>query len=208
MFARLGIALLCAGTPALPALAADREPENGWDASARLGASFMQEGLSAYPNQERPPYRFAYHDSTAWSVAGAYRFLPRWRAELELAWRSHRTADNVTGRLDTIALIGNVYFDLPRRGSWTPYLGAGIGNAWIKLRDYRVDDAPLVDNRARALAWQWTGGVRYDIAERWQLTLDYRRFVTTDPLVTDRAGDILETSVRSRAVMLGIARQL
>ncbi len=195
---------LCVLGAAAPAFCADPTIEKGWVVSARAGLADMQESISGYPNQDRIPYRFTYEKGPAWSLAASYRASPRWRGELELTGRHHRVAGADSGRLDVLALMGNVYFDLRSAADWSPYIGAGVGVAWMRFDDYQVNGAPLLDGRAHARAWQGIAGLRYRLDSRWQATLDYRYFRTTDPLIADREGNVLETSIINHAIMLGI----
>lgn len=195
-------------------LAASAEPaaENRWSASLRLGPARMQDSITGFPNQDRPPYEFGYDGGIAWSLAGGFRFNPHVRVELEMTGRDHALAtstpagSDADGRLAVRALMANAYWDFASHGAWQPYLGVGVGVAGIGLDGYRVNGAPLVDDRERATAFQAIAGVRYRIDEHWHLSADYRYFRTSDPLMNSVAGDVMETSIRSHAIMLGVTR--
>jgi len=193
---------------------ADQPSASHWYVSLHTGVAYMQESLTGFPNQDRPPYEFGYDPGAAWSLAGGYRLGRHWRLELEATGRNHRlrssspAGSEADGRLQVSAAMTNVYRDFEPFGAWRPYVGLGLGLADVGLKGYRINGAPLVDDRERAVALQAIGGIRYDIDERWSLTADYRYFRTSNPLMNSAAGDVLETSIRSHAIMFGATRAL
>jgi opacity protein-like surface antigen len=193
---------------------ADQPSVSPWYASLATGVAHLQDSLTGFPNQDRLPYEFGYETGIAWSLAGGYRLGPHWRLELEGTGRNHLLGSSspagseAEGRLQVSAAMANVYRDFEPFGPWRPYVGLGVGLADVGLKGYSVNGAPLVNDRERAAAFQVIGGIRYDIDERWALTADYRYFRTSDPLMNSVAGDVMETSIRSHAIMFGVTRAL
>lgn len=196
----------------LTAQASDEPPTTGWEVSLRVGPSLMQNSLAGFPNQDRPPYNFEFATGVASGLAVGYRFHPHIRTELELARRdndlsgSSPAGSTVGGHLATTALMANIYYDF-LTGSWTPYLGAGIGCSWINVDNFRVNNQLHINDTATAVAFQGVGGALYRINERWSASLDYRFLWTTNPLVTNSVGEIMEPSIRNHAIMVGITRR-
>ena len=178
------------------------------DVGLRLGGAGMQHSISSYPNQDRPPYRFDYSNGAALGLFVGGLIGQRWRLEAEYSLRSHGLRESSTsGDLQVHALMANAYYLLPARGALQPYLGVGLGAARVGLRDYRVNGSTVVDGHGNALAYQLIAGLRYELSPRWALSADYRYLRTSDPLIDDVRGDVMETSVRSHALMLGVSRR-
>ena len=203
--------LLFTSCSCLTVLAADAPPAIGWELSLRAGPGGMQDSLTGFPNQDRPPYKFEYSTGIASGVALGYRFHPRWRAELELARRdndlgaSSPAGSSVSGHQDVMAVMGNVYCDF-MTGYLTPYLGVGAGYSWIDVDNFRVNNQLHINDTATAAAFQGIAGALYRINTRWSASLDYRYFRTTDPKVTNSVGEIMGTSIRNHAFMFGLTR--
>ncbi|MDQ8024077.1 MAG: porin family protein [Moraxellaceae bacterium] len=188
-------------------------PATGWDLSAHLGAARMQDMLAGYPGQDRPPYELSYDAGAAWAVGLGYRWHPHWRAELELGGRHHALAHSspaaspASGTLDSLHLMGNLYFDLLTTGHWRPYVGVGIGRSWARFADHAVNGTPLLDDSANAWAWQFIAGMRYQYDTRWSFSADYRYLASGELQVADRSGALMDPSLRSHALMFGASRR-
>ena len=90
------------------------------------------------------------------------------RTELELVSRSNDmdiTAGAVTlgGDIDSLALMGNLYYDQHNSSDFTPYIGVGLG---------AVD----VDGFDTVFAYQAMGGVTYTIDKQNEVFVGYRYF--------------------------------
>src|SRR5690606_36340492 len=84
------------------------------------------------------------------------------------------------GSISTIYLLGNVWWDFDIGGGFTPYVGGGVGAAWVMPNislyegggydpfEYAWDVPSL------APAAQIGAGVRYDFADNMKLDLGYR----------------------------------
>lgn len=70
-------------------------------------------------------------------------------------------------------LMANGYYDFVNCSKWTPYVGAGLGMAWLKAR--MVDgNEKLMNKHVNNLAWQVMAGVVYQIDNRWAVDAGYR----------------------------------
>lgn len=94
------------------------------------------------------------------------------RGELELndsQTLKYRTESHDLLRLYKHSLMANAYFDYLTCTPWTPYVGAGLGTAYLKYH-FAKDDHKSVYN----LGWQVMAGVAYDINANWTFDLGYR----------------------------------
>lgn len=79
--------------------------------------------------------------------------------------------------------LANVYYDFPSLVSpIQPFLGAGIGYAWVenKLRSTGPYGSTSFFTANSAFAYQATGGLTYNFAENYALSLGYRYVATTN----------------------------
>ena len=184
-------------------------------ASAQGNTGFYLEGNLGY----------AFPDSVDASVSGidgevelknafvfggalGYRF-PWVRLELNGSYRKFDTdkvkaqGQSVSGNGDATAVVGlfNVYVDpdLDLGVPVHPYLGGGIGGAYVKLDTGA--DAPLsIDDEAGAFAWNLAAGLSYDVTEHTTLSAGYRylRFEGVD------TGDVDVDDITSHEILIGL----
>ncbi len=87
------------------------------------------------------------------------------------------------GYNDAVLGMANVYYDFPGiLSSIQPFLGLGIGYAWIQANIH--SPGPFIANHFSAsnsaFAYQATGGVTYNFAENYALNLGYRYIGTSN----------------------------
>ncbi|WP_141056820.1 outer membrane protein [Brucella melitensis] len=78
--------------------------------------------------------------------------------------------------------MANAYVDLPRVGPLTPYLGAGIGAAYVKYDTWKTSEicptCTLQSDKDGFDSWRFAmalmAGVSYDLADQLKLDLGYR----------------------------------
>ncbi|UHQ53816.1 MULTISPECIES: outer membrane protein [Microbulbifer] len=68
--------------------------------------------------------------------------------------------DGGQGDVSTDFVFFNAYYDFDTGTQWQPYLGAGLGNAWVDV-DYKPSDVRIVDDDDSVFAWQLMGGINY-----------------------------------------------
>lgn len=113
-------------------------------------------------------------------------------------------------KLYNYSVMGNAYFDFLNCTSWTPYIGVGLGTAWMKAKMFGYagnQKIKLLDKSVYNLAWQVTAGVAYKINSHWTVDAAYR--YADLGRIRKREGDQVdwETSkiaVRNHEAMLGI----
>lgn len=94
----------------------------------------------------------------------------------------------IDGKITSLTLMANLYYDLEMGGAVTPYIGGGIGLARLAVEARSADGRLLVDDDDMVPAWKLGGGLGYRLAEAggWPVTisLDYRYWATGDPTFT------------------------
>jgi opacity protein-like surface antigen len=91
-----------------------------------------------------------------------------WRAEIALGYRSQNNDTVVTlnntplgttdGKIKTLSVDINAYYDFPVAGPVKPYLGAGVGVAQVKFSD------DLIDDKGDALTLQGIAGASFAVS--------------------------------------------
>jgi len=128
-------------------------------------------------------------DGLAAAIAVGRYFGAAVRGEIEISWRQS-DSENVTSlgvavpvesELTTTAAMVNVYYDVHFGWPIVPYLGLGIGAAFVESDD--VDDGfgnvgPGKDSTE--FAYQAIVGFSWEFGPRFALTGDYRYFGTAD----------------------------
>lgn len=100
------------------------------------------------------------------------------------------TTDDVTAKVQTVSALLNVYADL---GTWyrlTPYIGAGIGAARVKVSDFNSVITPPYSGEASQwnMAWAAMAGAALAISQNLQLDLGYRYLNVGNVDSIDRLG--------------------
>lgn len=124
------------------------------------------------------------------------------RGELELN-NSRDIKRNYIGGLDHFRLykhsvMANAYFDYLTCTPWTPYVGAGIGSAYLKADD--GSHAKSVYN----LAWQVMAGLTYDINSHWTLDAGYRYADLGRIRKNSGEGHVAKLTARDHEILLGV----
>jgi opacity protein-like surface antigen len=119
-------------------------------------------------------------------------------------------ANDFTARIDSSTLLLNVYGDL---GTWfglTPYLGAGIGGAYLGTGDFGQNSQPFVSavpvNSKWNLAWAWMAGASYRLSQNYHIDLGYRHVNMGDAMSgTDAYGNRMTfKSLSADEIRLGV----
>ena len=101
-------------------------------------------------------------------------------------------------RLYKHSFMANAYFDYLTCTPWTPYVGAGLGTAYLKYH-FNPSDHKSVYN----LAWQVMGGVTYDINSNWTLDLGYR-YADLGRVRKAMDGRVAKVSARDHEILFGV----
>lgn len=73
---------------------------------------------------------------------------------------------------DTYTLMASLYFEPIHCGKWTPYIGAGVGSAWIESKT--SDTVVQGSSKETNFAWQAEAGIQRELTEHLTLRLGYR----------------------------------
>lgn len=199
--------LLCAAAAASLSLAAgsamsaDYEPqaeptvESGWYAGFFGGASWPRdmdfEGFKLDLDR----------GFTVGGVVGSH-FFDYLRAEVEASYARFDIDECIEGTgkcavtegdVSAFYLLGNLWFDF-NLGSFSPYLGGGIGAARVD-----VDTSTFPDDNDWGFAFQAGAGVRFGLTDALQVDVGYR---FKD--VPDLSIDSLETDFQSHNAQIGL----
>jgi outer membrane immunogenic protein len=133
--------------------------------------------------------------ATCWGAAiGAEIFesdLGTIRGELELGFASldvdsgniNGTVFPATGNIESVNILFNVWQDLDTNSALTPFVGGGIGVAFVGT-DYShtngLGGQVVHDNTTTAFAFQAGAGVRYEINPSMMVSLGYHFRGTAD----------------------------
>ena len=119
----------------------------------------------------------------AWGASLAYGVkMCAFRTELELnindtAKKKLYDDEGVTkARTKTNSLFLNGYFDIPTKTAFTPYVGAGLGLARVKMVAKTVSEEGLDKFKMSRtkVAYQLGAGVGYELTKNWTLDAGYR----------------------------------
>jgi len=179
---------------------------SGWYIGAEGGINFHPDADISGPGVNRS----VEFDDIGYGILGqgGYSF-GQIRAEAELGWRTVGV-ENVTGvtasdgDIDAYSLMANLYYDIPTGTAFTPYIGAGVGGAYVSAEDLRLNNAGLVaDGGDWAFAYQGIAGVAYAINNNLSLKADYRYFATTDVGIEASNGADYDMEYAAHSVMVG-----
>ena len=123
------------------------------------------------------------------------------RGELELNNSRDIKRNYIDGldhfRLYKHSVMANAYFDYLTCTPWTPYVGAGIGSAYLKADN--GEQAKSVYN----LAWQVMAGLTYDINSNWTLDAGYR-YADLGRIRKNSGDSVAKLTARDHEIMLGV----
>ena len=100
-------------------------------------------------------------------------------------------------RLYKHSVMANAYFDYLTCTPWTPYVGAGIGSAYLKA------DFGDVAKSNYNLAWQVMAGLTYDINSHWTLDAGYR-YADLGRIRKNFGDSVAKVTARDHEVLLGV----
>jgi opacity protein-like surface antigen len=144
--------------------------------------------------------------------------MPNLRGEVEVSYASHAAAGATStfatgagtaygeGRVSTLYLLGNLWYDIDTGSAITPYLGGGIGAA-VVMPNVTMDGTTAGYNTdAWAFAGQLGAGIKFAIADNISLDLGYRAKEVFNASLTGSNGASNVTNVNyiDQSVQLGL----
>src|SRR3954452_22525479 len=160
-------------------------------------ASALEDADGTVNNPGAPTLDLTLKAEKGWlaCVAGGDQWPSGLALEGEVTYRENRL-DKVKilgGHIDlggdehSWALMTNAYYNLHTGTAFTPYVGGGIGAAFLTISAKPQGAADFNDSETR-FAYQAIAGVSYALTERVSLGIEYRYFATTDPSYSDNPG--------------------
>lgn len=182
--------LLLAGVACL--FAANAQAEVSQYVSGKISYDFNKVKIksSFMDIQKMDKNTFASH--VAYGVKAGYV-----RGELEL--NNSLNIKKHQNKLYKHSLMANAYFDYLTCTPWTPYVGAGMGAAYLKYNRDNGADKKTTYN----FAWQVMGGVTYDINANWTLDAGYRYADLGQIRKNYGDGAIAKVKVRDHEILFG-----
>ncbi|RJF87322.1 OmpA family protein [Oleomonas cavernae] len=147
-----------------------------------------------------------------WAAGGAMGYdFGRPRVEAEVTYRRNEADEissggatvDVDGNLSSLAVMINALYDFENSSRFTPYIGAGIGAAWVYANDIGVPGA-RVDDDDVVFAYQGIAGVKVAVTGGLSLFVDYRYFATLDPEFDAPGGGTIESEYATHNIMAGL----
>ncbi len=151
------------------------------------------------------------------SAALGYRYGENMRAEAEVLYGKNSVdtltdtavnggnSENAGGRVSTLALMANGYYDFKTNTAIVPYVGAGIGVAKISVNDVSAPGFTVTNDSDNVLAWQFKAGVSYPVSKRTDVTFGYRFFDTRRlSLVSDDGTRFTSDGARIHSLEIGL----
>jgi opacity protein-like surface antigen len=119
------------------------------------------------------------------------------------------TPDDVTAKISAVTALFNGYLDL---GTWyhvTPYIGAGVGAAYVSTSDYVSTVAPPISGDTAHsqwnLAWALMAGLGYRLSPNLMVDVGYRYIDFGDAKPkSDSSGTMTFNNVAAHEVRVGL----
>lgn len=138
------------------------------------------------------------------------------RLELEFSMLSDMDVTGFPYTVPTNAEIGietlmvNAYYDFKNDTKFTPYVGVGVGIAWVSMEGDLAGVVGFDSYTESNFAWSLNAGISYDITENWSADLGYRYMNVGDAktksltIVGLGTGHLEAKDIVSHQVMLGV----
>ena len=195
---------------ALPAAAEDPMMEGPYVRGA-AGLFLPNEWSGDVNGAERT---FDFGTGPALGLAAGWKWAEGLRAELEAGYRS-ASADEVngvpgTGKVKLYPIMANLLYDFSTDGPIKPYIGAGAGIIPTNFNDVAPEAGiATYDESDTGFGAQAILGAAVPVAERLDLTLDYRYLYTSGLTIAEGLlnQDVESINVKAHTIMAGLRYQ-
>lgn len=221
---RLAVVLSCCALTmsASAALAGPASSSSGVYVSGKLGFAVVPD-LTATGSSWTGTWNDDISFNTGMAINGAigYEFAP-FRTEFELGYQKndadysdgteiyrgiplpHYRYDFADGNVNTTTYMANGYYDFKLGNGFTPYLGAGLGLATVKLSDMRNESwHHSYGDSDTVFAYQFMIGASYALDKNWALDLSYRYVGTANSSSDNGWGTKTDFEFYSHNFLLG-----
>ena len=188
-------AAFAADLPAPPVI--EYEPEvpieigSGWYLRGDVGFAVYQGGDASWTPYGEAKRVFKHNDfENGWVAGGGfgYYFNEHFRADVTADYRSKIKYDGKApctaicttdehAKFSAWTLMLNGYYDFGTWSSFTPYVGAGVGVASLRVSDYASDPAGTFrfgSNRETNFAYNLMAGAVFDVSPNIKIDANYR----------------------------------
>ena len=153
------------------------------------------------------------------AAAAGYKFLKNFRVELEgsfsrtninkatVALTSLGLAavdDSVEGHVNSLAAMGNIYYDFSVVKKYVPYIMGGVGGVYLELDNVDSPSLFKFDDKDFAIAFQFGAGIHYLLTDNMSLDFSYRFFKAIDPKFQNIIGTEIKPSFNDHRLGIGI----
>jgi len=168
--------------PPPPVVTAPVETLSGWYVRGDIGYRFQDTGsvtsaIAPNPTNNRIDDAFAIGVGVGykWSwfrtdITADYGFSSKYSGD------TAGFTPDFTAKVQTTTVLANGYFDLGTWYGFTPYVGAGVGGAYVQTSDFLSASAPAaaVSSDRWNFAWAAMAGVSYCFTPNLILDIGYR----------------------------------
>lgn len=176
-----------------------------------LATLFPSASSSSSSGQQNLHFNSQYNLGYAVGGTLGYEFKSGLRPELEVRYQDNgfdklKTSSgstNAKGDLGVLAVMGNLWYDIPLSKHIQPYLGGGAGYARVSLNDFRTPGTSGTNGTDTVFAWQVGAGLDFPLTKRITASIGYRYFVTKDPHFRDNNTNI-HTQYTTQIAQLGL----
>jgi opacity protein-like surface antigen len=127
---------------------------------------------------------YKFNDWLRFDVTGEYRGKSNFHGSDNVRFTGGSGVDNYSGSKSEWVVMANAYVDLGTWYNFTPYVGAGIGAANIKISGFRDDGftnpgsanstAYAADADKWNFAWALHAGISYKVSQSMSIDFGYR----------------------------------
>jgi opacity protein-like surface antigen len=110
---------------------------------------------------------------------------------------------NVNGSVSSLAMMGNLAYDLDLGGGIKPFVLGGIGLVRISVNDVSIAGTPVADDSDWVFGYQFGGGLKYDLTHQVGVEASYRYLETLDPEFVDSRGIPFEGEYQNHQFLIG-----
>lgn len=138
---------------------------------------------------------------------------PHWRLEGEAGYASNNVdqvkyptySSNSQGSKSAIKGLVNVIYDFTPDRRYRPYVGAGVGAAFLTINNIRVNGVSFAGDTDTEFAYQAIAGIEYAVTHSAFLYINYHYFATAAPSFNDVYADKpYNSTYRSQNVVIGL----
>lgn len=150
--------------------------------------------------------------SIGYELASSAERLSGVRVEEEVTYRDNAldsiapgvVAFSAKGDVSSTSLMTNLFYKVPAYRHVHPYVGGGVGVAVTSANNISEYNVVMADDTKTAWAWQFGGGIDFDVTASTSIFIDYRYFQIESLTLVAASGASLITQYQSQNIRAGI----